>query len=198
MSEKNSYQVQALNHLNEKYDEPFEVISHIPKSIDVGYDEIICKNTRNEKIRVLIYDDENNYEIHDDYYGTLKKAEYKNLLSDSISAGISEYKHFVSFRAGHFDNEYTKDISLSVALKENPTQFYCNNYIFVSETVAEQFTESAFDEICNDLKSRGYSLYLAVYKVSDSDFAEINEDESIDTYLSHNGSQTLLFKAIVK
>ena len=188
----------AIDHLENKYNEDFEIVSFESRNIDMNYDEVICKNDEGEKITVYMGEEENELVIVDNYYGIIKRAEYKKILSEVFDDFFPEYMHFFSFTASYYDNKFTKDVDIASALLENKEQFFSRNYIFINESSAEHLNESIFKDVCDAIKKRNLSLWVSIYSVSDDEFALMDENQDVDKYLPDDYDIEPLFKETIK
>lgn len=179
-------------YLEKKYNEKFLFVSIMSENMAVPYSTLVFSPESNPDIKFNAYVDEEQFS--DDYYGVLIQPEYNEMIKDIVGKEMKNIKLFSTFTAGYFDNEFTKDTSLLSALSLDKSQFFSNTYVFIDESNVD---EKKFDDICTELKNKNLTLYIAFYKVQDSDFSYINESNYLN-YIQENYDLNPVYKVTVK
>lgn len=193
---KKSY---VLEHIENKYNKTFEIVSYTDKNIDMPYDEIVMQDSEGKLFFVYVEKNEDGEEvIQDGYYGVLKSDDYEKMIRNILDKYFSDYKFFSEFTASYFDEKYDSDYDLSDALNDNNIQFFTDSYIFVSEETASGIAESAYDELCLELEEQGLTLYLAVYAVSEAEYLSIDEEKNVNLFLPVDYNVSPVFKKTIK
>ena len=188
----------VLSELKEKYNEEFYIVDYIPKNIDASFDEFILKNSKGDIFKAYLEKADGEPVITDNYYGVLKQGEYKKTIKNILDNYFSEYKFFTSFNAGYFDNKYDCNYELKYALKDNKHQFFSNSYIFITDESAGYIDESNYEELCHELEKSGYTLYIAIYSVSDKEFLSIDEEKDVNLFLPDDYRVDPVFKKTIR
>lgn len=188
----------VLSELKEKYNEEFYIVDYIPKNIDASFDEFILKNSKGDIFKAYLEKADGEHVITDNYYGVLKQEEYGETIKNILDKYFSEYKFFTDFNASYFDNKYDYNYELKEALKDNKNQFFSNSYIFITDESAGYIDKSNYEELCHELEESGYTLYIAVYTVSDKEFLSIDEEKDINLFLPDDYKVDPVFKKTIR
>ena len=183
-------------YLEEKYGEEFTLVSYDMRSIDVPYDEAICVNALGQKLKVYVDYEDGSTVITDNYYGTLRMPQYREVLQEIFKVIPCDFKFCTHFTAGFFDSEYDKDTPLSVALAEKKAQFFTNTFFFVPEDA--EIDETMLSQIREACLAKNITMYFAVYKMDAQTYAAIDETQQGSTYIRFEDGDKPLYEITIK
>ena len=189
--EENKTKSEVLEYLTEKYGEEFEIAGIARRNIAIPYNETAVFPKKNPELVFAVR--EENGQFVDSYYGVLIETEYNSMLCEYVERYLDSPKVYSKFMSKYFDDRFKPGITLDEALSIDKNQFFASNYVFVKDDV----TSNSFDELCSGIESEKWTLYVAVYKVSEEDWGKLSAD-NYSQYLSDNYTMNPIFKKVIK
>jgi hypothetical protein len=63
---------------------------------------------------------------------------------------------------------------------------------------APYIDKSIYKELCHELEENGYTLYIAIYSVSDEEFLSIDEEKDVNLFLPDDYRVDPVFKKTIR
>ena len=191
---------QARTYLREKYDQDFQTISIIDKSIDVPFEELCFRpdNYPEEVVTVYRYkskDGEGHY-FTDDFYRVIIRDDYKTKIQTIIDGKLKRNIFCFNFTASYFPDELDVSYGLDKALENFHVSLFANIYVFVPQN-ENGITENTGDALENEFRNNSIDCYFAIYEVDNSSFDSLTE-ENCKSYLSDHYELKPVCKRTVK
>ncbi len=186
----NNIPQKAKKYLENKYGESFILNSSIGSSTDQSNYEIFFYSESHPNNIVKVYYE--NKEFKDNYYGILINDEYKLMLDSILNKHFNQIKYYFNFTANYFDSSLVNKNQFQDAISHFKESFYSNTLIFINDD--NNLTEYEFNNILNELQNKGLTGYIAIYRLSTSEYDSIT-DSNYNKFLSESYEIKPIFKA---
>lgn len=192
---------QAQTYLQKKYNQDFQIISLIDKSIDVPYEEIhLCPATNPEDMVTVYHSQElndENFYFSDNYYRIIVRDEFEKKIHSIIDSRFDRCKIFFGFTASFFPDELDASFSLDDALEKYSDALFVNIFVFIPEENAHA-VDSTWKDIWNDYQANRIACYFAFYGLNDTDF-HLMDGEAFKHFWSINhAARPIIAKTVGK
>ena len=170
MENTNAY-LDPQQFLESKYSESFRPYSMITDSIDQPYIEYFFIADSNPNVfNRVIYD---GIDFYDDYFGTLIKEEYLQIVSSIINQFDKTAKCFADFKARSFPNDFCSKNMLYIMLRKMKKKLAANIYVFINKS--SKFNVETIEEIKDllELNQLTGNLYICIIQ---GPLSNINND----------------------
>lgn len=189
----NSKELQMLNYMKNKYDKEFVTVNYINTSKEENeYVDILTLIPKNElkededPTRLMgdkrvsnVYYNRQTDEITDNYFGTIIRDEYFNLINDVVSSNFSgKYKlYFSIYNVNTFPNEYKKDTQMyDYISKFGKPNALLTMFVETSDGYSSESAERDIKKVMEELKKQEFPVTITTYFLEDTKVKDLDED----------------------
>lgn len=172
---KEEVQQQMLQHVQDKYQQEFDVLAVEYKSWAYNYEKMLLreKNKENELDSFRLYrytNEDGSVSYKDGYVGILNREKYENYVSERLNQYIDDYKLQVNF---NFNTSYPEDMQKEISFADFKEYMNNNKNVLIHIFIVsdnEKDIENSFQLLLEDLKSNIGMATLNLYGVNQEDY----------------------------